>query len=95
MWNWSRTCCLQQVAHLAELGEHQRPLVDVEQLGDELVEAGELAGAAGEPRAVLERVGGVVADLLEARQRGQHATPPAHALSRSLASASSWSTTCW
>ncbi len=39
---------LEQVAHLAELGEDQRPLVDVEQLGDELVEAVQLARAAGE-----------------------------------------------
>ena len=71
---------LQQVAHLAELGEHQRPLVDVEQLVDELVEAGELAGATGQPGAVLERLGGMVADLLEPGQRRQHPTSPLHPL---------------
>ena len=38
----------EQLAHLPELGEHERPLVDVEQLVDELVEAGQLAGAPGE-----------------------------------------------
>ncbi len=70
---------LQQVAHLAELGEHQRPLVDVEQLVDELVEAGQLARATGQPRAVLERLGRVVADLLEPGQRRQHATAALHA----------------
>ena len=70
---------LQQLAHLAELCEHQRPFVDVEQLGDELVEAVELAGATGQPRAVAQRLGGVVAHLFQAGQCRQHATPPAHA----------------
>ena len=79
-WNWSSTWRAQQLAHLAELGEHERPLVGVEQLGDEFVEARELAGPSGEARAVAERVGGVVADLLEARQRGEHETAPPHAL---------------
>ena len=86
---------LQQLAHLAELREHQRPFVDVEQLGDELVEAVELAGPTGEPRPVTQRVGGVVADLLQPGQGGQHATSPAHAFLVSLASWSNWSTTCW
>jgi hypothetical protein len=47
-WNWSLTCGAQQLAHLAELGEHQGAFVGVEEFGDELVEAGELAGAPGE-----------------------------------------------
>src|SRR4029078_536055 len=60
---------LQEVAHLAELCEHQRPLFDSEQLLDELVEARQLAGAAGETGTVFERLCRVVADLLQSRQR--------------------------
>ena len=70
---------LQQQAHLAELGEHQRLLAGVEQVGDQLVEAGQLARPAGEPRAVAERVRRVVADLLETGQRGQHQAAALHA----------------
>ena len=62
----------QQLAHLPELGEHERPLADVEQLVDELVVAGQLARAAGQPGAVAEHVGRVVADLLEPGERGEH-----------------------
>ena len=39
---------LQQQAHLAELGEHQRLLAGVEQVGDQLVEARQLARPAAE-----------------------------------------------
>ena len=38
----------QQFAHLAELGEHEGPLVGVEEVGDEFVEPRELAGSPGE-----------------------------------------------
>ena len=68
----------EQLAHLPELGEHERPLADVEQLVDELVEAGQLARAPGEPRAVAEHVGRVVADLLEPGERGEHEAAPLH-----------------
>ena len=70
---------LQQQAHLAELGEHQGLLAGVEQVGDQLVEAGQLAGSATEPRPVAERVRRVVADLLQPGQRGQHQAAAAHA----------------
>ena len=72
----------QQLAHLAELGEHERPLADVEQLVDELVEAGQLARAAAEAGAVAEHVGRVVADLLEPGQRGEHEPAAAHPVGR-------------
>ena len=39
----------EQFAHLTELREHEGPFALVEQLGDQLVEAGQLAGATGEP----------------------------------------------
>ncbi|MEI2723498.1 MAG: hypothetical protein V9H26_08140 [Verrucomicrobiota bacterium] len=65
--------------HLAELGEHQRLLAGIEQVGDQLVEAGELARATGQLRAVAQRVGGVVADLLQPGERGQHEAAAAHA----------------
>ena len=38
----------EQLAHLAELGEHERPFTLIEQLGDQLVESGELARSPGE-----------------------------------------------
>ena len=69
----------EQVAHLPELREHERPLALVEQLGDELVEPGELAGPAGEARPVLQRMRRVVADLLQTHQRGEHEAAAAHA----------------
>ena len=70
---------LQQQAHLAELGEHERLLAGVEQVVDELVEPGELARPTGQRRAVAQRVRGVVADLLQPRERGKHQSPSAHA----------------
>ena len=69
----------QQLAHLAELGEHERPLADVEQLVDQLVEAGQLAGATGQAGPVAEHVDRVVADLLEPGQGGEHEAAPLHA----------------
>ena len=38
----------EQLAHLAELREHERSFALVEQVGDEFVEPGELARPAGE-----------------------------------------------
>ena len=39
---------LEDPAHVDVLGEHERPLADVDELVDELVEAGELARPAGD-----------------------------------------------
>jgi hypothetical protein len=71
---------LEQVAHLAELGEHEGALAHVEQLGDELVEPVQLARPTLDARAVLQGLGGVVADLLEPGERGEHPPAPLHAL---------------
>ena len=70
----------QQRPHLDELGEHQRPLADVDELVDELVEAGQLAGAAVQSGIVAERMDGVVADLLELGEGGEHDRAALHAL---------------
>ena len=70
---------LQQQAHFAELREDQGLLAGVEQIGDQLVEAGQLARSPGQLRAVAQSVGRVIADLLEPGERGQHQTAAAHA----------------
>ena len=46
--NCSADVAHEQVAHLPELGEHERPFTLVEQLGDQLVEARELARPTGQ-----------------------------------------------
>ena len=38
----------EQFAHLAELGEDERPFTLVEDVGDQLVEPGQLPGTSGE-----------------------------------------------
>ena len=70
---------MQQQAHLAELGEHQRLLAGIDQVGDQLVETGQLARPAAEARPVAECMRRMVADLLQPGQRGQDQTAPAHA----------------
>ena len=70
---------LQQQAHLTELCEDQCLLASVQQVGDQLVKARQLARSPGQLRPVAQRVRRVVADLLEASQRGEHEAAPAHA----------------
>ena len=60
-----------RLAPLGEVGEDQHPLAGGEDRLDDLLEAGQLARAAGE-RAVVVLVGGrVVADLLEGGDGGE------------------------
>ena len=62
----------EQVAPLGELREAQHPVARGDDLVEQLLDPGQLAGAAGERRAVAQEVGRVVADLLEPQQPGQH-----------------------
>src|SRR3972149_10268399 len=55
----------QDLPHLAELGEEQRPLPALQYLLQHLRQALELARAAGDLRVVLEEMGGRVQDLLQ------------------------------
>ena len=66
----------EQIAHLAELGEHQGLIVAEEDVVDQLVEASELAAASGEPRLVGEGLCRMVADLLQTGERGEHDAAP-------------------
>ena len=68
----------QQNAHLDELGEHERLFADVDELVDQLVEAGQLAGSPMQAGPVAECVGRVVADLFELREGGEDDRPPLH-----------------
>ena len=85
----------EQVAHLTELGEHEGPLADVEQLVDQLVEAGQLARAPGD--AAIRRRSAWAGWLQICLSRVSAAsTRPRRCIPVvSAASASSWSTTCW
>ena len=71
---------LQQRAELGVLGEDQGLVALGDDLFGQLLEAGQLAGAPGQPGAVAQQVGGVVADLLEPGHRGQHVAPALDAL---------------
>ena len=55
-------------------------LADVEQFVDQLVEASELARTTRDARAVTGGLRGVVADLLQASQRGEHEAASLHPL---------------
>ena len=68
----------QERAHLDELGEHERSFVDVDQLVDQLVEAGEFSRPAVQPGAVAESVGRMVADLLELGEGGKDDRSASH-----------------
>ena len=70
------------LAPLGEVGEDQDPLAGREHRLDDLLEPGQLAGAAGERPVVVLVGGGVVADLLERGDGGEDrallgARPPA------------------
>ena len=65
----------QQVAPLGELREAEDPVALGDDLVEQLLDPGQLAGPTGEERTVVEVVGRVIADLLEAQKPGQH--PPA------------------
>jgi len=69
---------VQELAHLAELGEHQGSFALVLQVGDQLVESRQLAGSACQARTVFQCVCRVVAHLLEPHERGQHQAASAH-----------------
>ena len=65
----------EQVPELGELGEAQRAVALGEDLGEDLLQPHDLAGAAADRRAVVQQQCGVVADLLELGHRGQHVAP--------------------
>ncbi len=68
----------QKLAHPSVLGEHEGPLAGVDQLVDQLVEAGELARAPRDRAPVVEEVRRMVADLLQAGERGEHEASALH-----------------
>ena len=70
----------QQMAELGELGEAQHPVALGQDLGEDLLEAHDLARAAPDRGAVVQELGRVVADLLELGHRGEHVAPALDAL---------------
>ena len=66
----------QQRAELGVLGEQQRLLADRQHLVEDLVQPFELARPPGQPAAVAQEVGRVVAHLLELGHRRQHQAAP-------------------
>ena len=54
------------------LGEDQRLLAGLKNLRQQLLAALQLAGASRQIGAVVEVMGGMIADLLEPRESGQH-----------------------
>ena len=74
---------LQGIADLGELGEQQQALALGHDLLDHLGDPLQLVGARlEEGAAVLEELGGVVADLLEPGQGGEHQPLPLDAVGR-------------
>jgi hypothetical protein len=61
---------------LGELGEQQRLVALREDLVEDLLEPDRLPRAAADLRTVVQQLGGVVADLLELRHRGQDVAAP-------------------
>ena len=70
----------QQMPELGELREAQHPVALGQDLGEDLLEAHDLAGAPPDRGAVVQELGRVVADLLELGHRGEHVAPALDAL---------------
>ena len=70
----------QRLGHLAELGEDQRLLLPRGDFLADLRQPGELAALVGREAAVAQQLAGMVAELLEPHQVGQHQAAPLHAV---------------
>ena len=55
---------LQDGPHLGKLAEHQHPVPGGQQFVEDFLQAGQLAGAAGDGGVVAQQLAGVVAGLL-------------------------------
>ena len=71
---------LQDGSHLGELAEQQHPVPAGQYLIEDLLQAGQLAGASGDGGVVTQQLAWVVAGLLELGQGFQDGTPAFHAL---------------